>query len=220
MALASYLDLQTAIMDEVNRSDLADSVTKSTGTIEGIVTRAITRCEVRLNRVLRVRQMEASTSIAFTGGVSVYALPTDFLSAEYFYLNTDPVEVIKQDSLANIFADYPESSGGEPRSFAVVGSNLQVRPPPDGAYTAVLTYYQRIPALSTSNTTNWLLTDAPDLYVYGSCLELQPWLGADARIGVWAAALEQGVDDLESDNASAKFSGVLVSTALPDTVII
>jgi len=220
VAISSYLELQTAIMDELNRSDLAETVTKSTGTVEGIVTRAITRCEIRLQRLLRVRQMETSTSIAFTGGTSEYALPTDFVSAEYFYLNIDPVQPIKQDSLANLFADYPESSGGEPRSFAVVGSNFQLRPPPDGTYTGVMTYYQTIPKLTTSNTTNWLLTDAPDLYVYGSCLEMQPWLGADARLGVWADALSRGIDDLEADNASAKFSGVLVSTGLPDTVIV
>lgn len=220
MAISSYDDLQTAIMDEVNRSDLADPVTKSTGTIEGIVTRAITRCEIRLQRLLRVRQMETSTSIAFSASVTEYALPTDFVSAEYFYLDRDPIEVLTQVSLADLFSSFPGNANGVPRSFSVTGSNFNVRPPPDGSYSGIMIYYQGIPALSDTNTTNWLLQDAPDLYVYGSCLELQPWLGADSRIGVWGQALDQGIRDIESDDASAKYSGVLVRTSLPETAIV
>ena len=97
---------------------------------------------------------------------------------------------------------------------------MYVRPVPDGAYTTTLFYYQEIPALTASNTTNWLLTDAPDLYVYGTCMELQPWLGSDSRIATWAAALEQGVADLKADNASAKHAGVLLATAMPETVVV
>jgi hypothetical protein len=53
-------------------------------------------------------------------------------------------------------------------------------------------------ALSASNTTNWLLTLAPDLYLYGSLLEAAPYIGNDERIPVWASAVSTVIDQLNT----------------------
>jgi hypothetical protein len=93
MAIDTYAKLIVAVQDELNRKggSLAQDVTIGATTIEGKVKRAIANCEVRVRQLIRVRQQETSTSIAFTSGVTEYALPSDFRSARLMYLVQDPI---------------------------------------------------------------------------------------------------------------------------------
>ena len=74
-------------------------------------------------------------------------------------------------------------------------------------YNASLVYYARVPTLSVSNTTNWLLTEAPDVYLYGALVHSAPYLKDDARIQVWEALLAQGINNLNTSSADAKYGG-------------
>ena len=68
-----------------------------------------------------------------------------------------------------------------------------VTPTPSGATSLSIDYYQRIPALTSSNTTNWLLTDHPHLYLYTSLLHATPFLMDDARYQVFNNTVSQQV---------------------------
>jgi hypothetical protein len=73
-----------------------------------------------------------------------------------------------------------------------------------------LTYYATIPALSVSNTTNWLLTDSPDLYLYGALLQAAPYLQDDQRISTWGTLYERCLNDLKvSDERSRMATSAL-----------
>ena len=82
----------------------------------------------------------------------------------------------------------------------MIGTEIQVYPPPDGTYTAELVYYAEIPALTDSNTTNWLLTLAPDIYLYGTLMQTAPYLQDDARLQTWAALYQKKMQDIEISN--------------------
>jgi hypothetical protein len=43
-----------------------------------------------------------------------------------------------------------------------------------------LTYWKTVPALSNSNTSNWLLAAYPDAYFYGALAQTGTYLKADA----------------------------------------
>lgn len=221
MAIDTYAKLQSEIQDTINRDDLlADVTAYSSGDVEGAITRSIRKCELRIQRTLRVRQMETSTTLTFTNGVTQYSLPSDFLSARLLYLSQDPVKILTQDSLENLISNYPNAAVAEPSSFAVSGSSIYVRAVPDGTYSAPLFYYQEIPALTTSNTSNWLLTAAPDAYLYGSCLELMPFLMNDERIQVWKGAFDEAMNLIKEDDDAAKWNGVLVQSGLPVQIVV
>lgn len=218
----TYAKLQVSIQDELNRKGggLAQDVTIGTTTIEGKVKRAIANCEVRVRQLIRVRQQETSTSIPFTAGVTEYALPSDFRSARLMHLVQDPIITIEQDSLENLIADFPSNAPGQPLKFAVVGSNFQVRPIPDNGRTAKLYYYQDLASLSDTNTSNWLLLSCPNIYLYGSCLELTPYLGDDERIQVWKGAFDEAIGLLTGDDNATKWNGVLVQSGLPVMIVV
>ena len=87
--------------------------------------------------------------------------------------------------------------------------NLEFAPAPDGDYTVEIVYYQKIPALSATatNGVNWLLTDHPDAYLYGSLMHSAPYLQADERVGLWAGKYQQVIQQITSSDEKAKFSG-------------
>jgi len=141
------------------------------------------------------------------------AVPADWLESIRYQINTNPItvmEFVSPDQAAMLKG--ANSSGGKPIYYTQIGQQFQVIPVPDSgsAYTGELTYYAKIPALTVSNTSNWLLVDSPDLYLYGSLLQAAPYLQDDQRITTWAALYTTAINDLKvSDERSRMATSAL-----------
>lgn len=135
--------------------------------------------EAKLNRVLRVADMEKPATIALLNGDAT--LPTDFLHVREVVLPHGTI--LNSVSLQVLSSRY--ATGGWPQGYAVVGNTLSVRPKWTG--NASVTYYAAIPPLTLQNPTNWLSTKAPDVYLYAVVEEIAIW-AKDAA----AAAAAQG----------------------------
>lgn len=191
MALAVYADLQAAIADFLNRSDLTAAIPTF-----------ISLAEVQMTRRLLangpVRQMMARADATISTEYCV--VPTDFIGAHTIYLVESQVRQLDYATPAQINEKKTHTTQltGDPKFFSVVGGEFQFFPAPTAALAAELTYWQRIPALSTTNTTNWLMTLYPDAYLYGALLQSAPYLQADTRIAVWENAFGTILDDVVS----------------------
>jgi hypothetical protein len=143
------------------------------------------------------------------------AVPDDFLEAKTFKLDTSPPTPLQFetiDSMDNLSVVY--TSSGKPAYFSVVGNQFRFIPTPDTEYTGELTYYAKLSKLSSTNTSNWLLTAGPDIYLYGALMQAAPYLQDDARITVWAALYKNGLEELKlSDDRGSTSGGVLVTRA-------
>jgi hypothetical protein len=73
-------------------------------------------------------------------------------------------------------------------------------PYPDSNYTVKGVYYKQLTALSDSNTTNWLTTDAPDLLLWATLSEAAPFLKDDARIGIWEGKYQAAKQALKAQD--------------------
>ena len=186
MALDTFSGLKTTIADYLNRDDL-------TSAIPGFITLA----EAKFNRKLRVRQMVKRATA--TLDTQYFAFPSDFLQAKEFQLNTNPITYLQY--VTQNQGDYGSATNyvanGKPLFYTIIGTQIQVIPTPDTSYTGELTYYGKIPALSDSNTSNWLLAYAPDLYLYGSLVEATPYLKDDERLAVWSTLYTNSLGDIE-----------------------
>lgn len=56
---------------------------------------------------------------------------------------------------------------------------------PDAAYPYEINYYQLLQLLDSSNQTNWLTEEEPELLLYGTLLKAAPYLKNDPRIPTW-----------------------------------
>ena len=84
---------------------------------------------------------------------------------------------------------------------------MEFAPAPDSTdYTLEIVYYQKIPPLAV-NSTNHILDNHPDLYVYSSLSHSAPYLHSDERIGVWAGKYQQIIEQITKSDDKARFSG-------------
>jgi hypothetical protein len=128
-----------------------------------------------------------------------FGTPADWLESKEFQLNTNPIT--KLDYITESFGNQLRATrfpgAGKPRFYTIVGNQFEFIPTPDAEYFAELTYYAKIPPLSDSNTSNWLLAYAPDLYLYGALIEAEPYLKNDERIGVWGELYLRAINEIE-----------------------
>ena len=93
------------------------------------------------------------------------------------------------------------------KGFHIIGENVRLGPNPDAVYTTSMLYYKTFDALSDSNTTNWVISNAPDVYLYGSLLEAEPFLMNDERVQLWAIGFKQAIDDIQFQDNKDRHSG-------------
>ncbi len=105
------------------------------------------------------------------------------------------------------------SASGKPKYFSITGADLEFYPAPDTSYGIEVIYYATITPLS-DDTTNFLLTNHNDIYLYGTLVQAEPFLMNDERIGVWGAFLGKAIEELRvSDERSQTESGTIVMRA-------
>jgi len=201
MALTTYTELKASIADWLNRTDL-------TTTIPDFISLA----EAQIERQLRTRQMLTRTTL--TIDAEFEAIPADFLEIRALKLtstNPDiPLSFMTMDSLDEQSLTYTGS--GRPKFFTVVGTDFRFVPTPDTSYTSEIVYFAKLSKLSTSVSTNFLLTSSPDVYLYGSLLQAAPYLLDDARIPVWSSLYDRALINLEvADDRGSTSGGKLLS---------
>jgi len=193
MALANYTDLKASVADFLNRSDLTS-----------VIPDFVTMAEAEFNRTLRVREMSVRTQGPIDS--QYVKLPDDFLGMRNIELMTDPVTPLEYKNLQNLDIHRRNDKTGKPLYYSIVQNSIEFAPVPDGTYTLEIVYYQKVPTLS-SNTTNWLLDNHPDAYLYGTLQHSAPYLQSDERVGVWAGKYQQVIEQITTSDEKAKFSG-------------
>lgn len=101
------------------------------------------------------------------------------LSDDFELRYTDPTtfsKLIDEDMSQSWLAVNPNSGL---RYYTLIDTQFRFYPVPTTSDAATLTYWARLPALTETNTTNWMLTDHPDVYLYGALFHAMRYLRDD-----------------------------------------
>lgn len=196
MAISTYAELQTAVADFLNRDDL-----------NAVVPTFISLAEARINREIRHYDMVKRSTAAVDTRYSTP--PGDWLETVRFHLTDATVrdlELISQNDMAQL-REQSRDTLGTPRFYAITAGEFEFYPTPDQSYAGELVYFADVPALSDSNTENWLLRKHPDVYLYGALVHSAPYLDDDQRTTTWAALYQSAVDAVNTTSDKARHSG-------------
>jgi len=197
MTINTYAGLQSAVADFLNRSDLTATVPTFIALAEADIAR-------------RVRHWRMEERVAVSYGAQFEDIPTDWVETISLHLtNADGPHQLDLASRADLMDLRFRSGdvGGRPIYYAMSANQFELYPKPDEAYAGELLYVAKIPTLSDSATTSWLLTEAPDAYLYGALVHSAPYLKEDARATTWAAMYQSAIDGLNTASNKSKFSG-------------
>jgi len=154
--------------------------------------------------------MESSATGTVSSGV--IALPSDYISLKFAYINTAPVQWLDRKTSLWIYQNYPlrTATGATAKFVSREGSNFIFGPVPADGQVMNYAYYARPVALSSS--LNSIFTSNPDLFLFAALCEAEPWLSNDERIPVWEKKFAEILKDVqdESDDEEQSGSGLRV----------
>jgi hypothetical protein len=177
--------------------------------------------EAKMNRTLLHPKMETrSTTTCDTSDTEpeFISLPTDFQSMRRVRLSGVTGKPRLNFMTQTQIDDYRysiDNVSDQPVNFSIMGDEMELAPTPNENFELEMVYRANIPALTSSNTTNWLLTLAPDLYLYGVLLESAPYTKEDSRIGVWGSAMATVLDQLNMHGNRQSFDSGPTTVSLP-----
>ena len=196
MSITTYAELKSSISSWLNRDNLT-----------AVIPDFISLAEAGINRDLRhykmVNRVDATLDSRYV------QVPDDWLETLRFSLTTDGTRPLEMASLDDMIKYRQDNSNGTgtPKFYSHVGESIEVFPTPDGEYGMQLMYYQSIPDLTDTNTYNWLIQDAPDVYLYGALVQSAPYLEDDARTQTWAALYSAAMLSLQKASDDTRFAG-------------
>lgn len=194
MTVSTYAELKTAITTFLARGTDLDSLRDD----------FIDFAEAYFNRNLRVAQMEEETTLT-TDSSGNATLPSDFLAPRSVRRSGSPNIELRPISMGGENRLSPYDTAGVARYYSISGTTLRVTPIEEGTDLLTLTYYEKIPALTDANTTNWLLTLSPDLYLYRSLAEAWTYTRDFEAATAYKAYSDQLMAELRSLDDQARY---------------
>jgi hypothetical protein len=193
--ITNYATLQSTVADYLNRQDLS-----------AYIPTFIQLSEADMNTRLRTREMIVRATT--TNDDEFVRLPLDFLESINLQL-TDGQSPLRFVTLDEADIINKRQAYNAPTFYSLMNGAIELVPPPaTGDDVEIeMVYYGKIPALSDSNTSNWLLLKAPDVYLYGALVHAAPFLMDDQRISVFGSFYSQRIEALNDESQKSLHSG-------------
>jgi hypothetical protein len=205
MTISNYSELQTAVTSWMARSDLS-----------GDAVDFITLAEARLNRLIPA--VETDVTLTGTEDSRAISVTANSVTSPLALFLIDPSSSDETELTQKADGTFPyDATSGRPRFWAMDGTNVNFDCPLDAAYTFRFRIRQRY-ALSDSVTTNWLLTNHPDVYLNAVLL----WSGIFIKDGdqgqAYKSLLDEGIAEVQQIIAEQNRGVLSVDNALQQRV--
>lgn len=203
LALANYTDLQATALAFMERTGDTNSTDAAPVWIQV--------AEARLNREIGAVETEGTlTGTIDSRTIDISSLsmvqPIALFVAQTGY-DERPVQLQANSSFRQL------TTSGYPAQACVDGTTLQFDRPLDVAYPFRILYRQRF-ALSGSATTNWLLTNHPDVYLAATLMWGAGYNEAWENGSVWKSVLDEAIPSIKGQIAANKRGVLRVDDAL------
>jgi hypothetical protein len=192
MALSNYTELQAAISTELNVS--------TSGLATAVIVDAITRAEAKINRRSRLREQEQLS-------YATYAVASESIENRLIAIPTGMIEMLhlyaKKSSDAD--SEYEEIDYVDPGRIweyygdtnvlkFTVRDQIEMSRVVTNTHELMMHYIKKWDI--ATDATNYLLTNYPDVYLYGALAECEAHLRNDERVPMWKAMFDQGIAEL------------------------
>lgn len=180
-AFSDHLDLRTAVLEQLGRTDIAD-----------VFPRLVGKAEARFNRELRFQEQISGVIVTMENGGA--ALPSDFAemisvhgaNGREYYAQT-PQFALENGYYYTIQGDFIVST--------MITGDVN------------LLYYGKIPTISNSVTaTNWLLSRYPEIYEYATLFEAAKQIRDVETAQAAIAMLRDAIAEARGDDNRSRYS--------------
>lgn len=191
MPLSTYDELVTSVTEWLEREDVATARIKD----------FISIAEKKVNRKLRVLEMESAGTLATVGGVDTVTLPARFLQMRDLTRQYGGYDIPMKSIVPAQSSKLSGDTSGMPTNYSIVGNTIRLYPTPDGVYTLDYVAYMADEELSDSNLTNILVPDYSDILLYQAVSVGWAFLMEEQKAAQWA---QSAMIEIRNANITAK----------------
>lgn len=193
MAITTYSELKTEIQSWLADDDIADNTESF-----------IAQCEANMRRTVRIPQLMVKEQVTISDGdrtTDLTALTNTFQDMKYIRIletanNHYRFSPQLQQLSVSQLSEVSKNIEYRPTCFTVYGTTVEYDVEADQDYTAEFFFWKAFDALSDANTSNEILVNHPDLYLWGSLTVAAPFLDNDERIQVWGNFYDSALKDV------------------------
>jgi hypothetical protein len=190
MAISNYSELVTAVSEWAHRSDVA-----------ALIDTFLPLAESDLQIRLKLLEFEASNTISLTSGAG--SLPSGWMGVRSVRSTANPSIPLRYTT-PDKFAQLPDESG-EAVFYTVETDQIKVWRQAD---TVQVLYQARFAPLTSGDPVNALITNYPDLYLFGVLTQVAMWEHDDEAMKRWGLLLEAAVARVRKNDRDRKYAGV------------
>lgn len=196
----TFAQLKAALIEWAHRSNIPAT------TVDLFVALA----EAEFNSRLRCGEQETVADLQCTARYT--PLPADLLEIRGVEHKAAPLTPLRYGAPEYLAILRSAQIGGHPRAYSIIGTDIELMPAPDDT-TVTLTYWARIPALSSANPTNWLLEKHPNMYLMECLRQLALYTKDDAAVNRYAAQMQGYYSAMRSADRDRRHPGPMVVRA-------
>jgi len=200
MAFTNYTSFVATVANYLARDDLST-----------VIPDFVELAQERLARELRVQEMLKVSTATTTAGDKNIAFPSDFLELREIHIDGNPVYTLEYQTPDKFFRNEKTHLSGVPTHFTMLGAEFQFAPVPDGTQTVQILYYAKPDFIDSSTASNVFLAYFPDVLLYATLAEAEPYLMNDERIAVWASMYDRAIANIRENDKGATFSSATLN---------
>ncbi len=199
----------------MNYAELIDTVNQWTKRVipDTVLPTLITMGEAMIAREVRAREdlVIVSDLQVTEAGSYLITLPSDLNRIFEFYRPGSLEEATRWELMTEVGADtfrswpnvaqYP----GPPTEYVQRGLQVEINALADDTLFR-LVYYQDLPRLSVTVTSNWILAKHPDVYVYATLVQAIPWLKDDIRLENMDKLFSRAVNSIKTSDWGDRYA--------------
>ena len=177
MAISNYSELQTSVANWLTRDDLTAKIPDF-----------ISLAESYISDDLRVRSMITEATITPSQADNYVSLPTGFKEAVTF--TDDQGEGLEQLYHEDLIEMQHNATASRPEYYSVT-NRINFERLADASYNFTMSYYKALDI--ATDTTNDVLTSYPNIYLYGTLIQAEPYLKNEKRVNTWVQLYENAI---------------------------
>lgn len=163
--------------------------------------------EAKINRRLRVREMESTGTILTVASTRTASLPTNWLSFRSLTIDNSLDRVFTPTTPELIREHALWGQVGQPELYSIEANVLYLAPMPSEAFTLDAVYFSRLAALTNDSDTNDVLTNHYDLYL-NAVLEQAAKYIQDAELATYfKTEFEDTLAEVNRQDSLSRLSG-------------
>lgn len=194
----NYNAIVSHVAEKLDRDDLTDMIPVYINT-------ALRTLEKTYDfRYMRTRNHSASPDSEGRLTLPVRYKNTDFL---FVTINGQKFGPLIKEDLKDAEMQFKNVSEGISQVFSSDSTYLYLLPTPYTGAVCDWAYHQYSAEMGSTNLTNWVGDTAPEVLIYGACLEAMPDLVEDVRMALWEHKYDKAVNAITAVEHKERFSG-------------